>query len=85
MMKKMMNYSLNFEKFGIIKTLFAQSLNKYLRQKMNTLRGSNFQYLVTIHIDSIQMTPNTIAPISQLPNCKGRLLALPTNISLGWK
>ena len=52
---------------------------------MNSLPGSNFQYLVTIHIDSIQMTPNTINPISQLPNCKGRLLALPTNISLGWK
>jgi hypothetical protein len=27
---------------------------------MNTLPGSNFQYWVTIHINLIQMTPNSI-------------------------
>ncbi len=33
---------------------------------MNTLLGSNFCYLVTIHIDSIPMTPNSIGQTKYL-------------------
>ncbi len=39
--------------FVKIEALFDQSLNKYLWYKMNSLPGSNIQYFVTIHIDSI--------------------------------
>jgi hypothetical protein len=45
--------SFNFEKFIINEALFDQSLNEYLLPKTNILLGSNIQYLVTIHSDSI--------------------------------
>ena len=56
----MINYWFNFEKLGIIKALLDWSLNKHLQGKPNTIRGFDFGYLVTIHIDIVWMTPNSI-------------------------
>jgi hypothetical protein len=56
----MINYSFNFEKFVINEALFDQSFNKYLQYKMNSLLGSNIWYFVTIHVDLIQIRPNSL-------------------------
>ncbi len=56
---KMINYLFNFEKFTINEALFNQSFKKYL-QKTNSLLGSNIQYSVNIHFNSIQIRPNSL-------------------------
>jgi hypothetical protein len=55
----MINYSFNFEKFAINEALFDQSPNEYLQKEMNSLLGSNIQYLVTILVNLIQIRPNS--------------------------
>ncbi len=68
---KMINYSFNSEKFSIIQALFGRFPNQYLPLKMNTLLGSDFQYLVTIHINFILYDTEQYWTdrILQLPSC----------------
>ncbi len=59
-MMKMINFSFNFEKIIINEAIFDQSLNEFYDKKMNSLPGSNIQYLVTFGIDSVQIRPNSL-------------------------
>jgi hypothetical protein len=66
----MMKNLFDFEKFIINEALFDQYVNKYLHSKTNSLLGSNIQYSVTIHINPIQIRPNSLGQteFSHLPN-----------------
>ncbi len=56
----MIDYSFNFEKFVINEALFDQSPNEYLQKEMNSLLGSNIQYLANILIYLIQIRPKSL-------------------------